>query len=226
VDIQELLDSRLGHIIQNLFAIYIVVNPRVVSSIFLGLTKKYTPVQRFRIALRAVLAGGVTLAAFALAGTYLFQFFRIGAASLQIAGGIIVFGLAFALARGKEHQFFGDLNEQEAESAPGAIAYTPLAVPLIAGPSSITVVMTLSAKSTDPVSRGVLIASIGVVAFLCFLSMLKVIKLQERMGHGLTLIMPRIMGLILAVIAVQFIVEGIEHLLPRFAAAWSTGLPG
>jgi multiple antibiotic resistance protein len=220
LDIQELLDSHLGRIFQNLFAIYIVVNPRVVSSIFLGLTKKYSRIQRYRIALRAVLAGGVTLAAFALAGTYLFQFFRIGAASLQIAGGIIVFGLAFALVRGKEQQFFGTLDEQDAEVAPGALAYTPLAVPLIAGPSSITVIMTLSAKATDHVSRMVLIASIGVVAFLCFLSMLRVIKLQERLGHGITLIMPRIMGLILAVIAVQFIVEGVEQLLPRFAAAW------
>ena len=218
MELSELLGTQVGRILQNLLAIYIVINPTAVASIFLGLTKHRDVAQRRRIAFRAVLTGGVVLAAFALAGTFLFQVFRIGGAALQIAGGIIVFGLAYALARGKETEFFGHLDDEHEKAAPGAVAYHPLAVPLIAGPASITVVMTLSAQATDPVARGILIVSIGVVVFLCFLSMMRVVRLAERLGTGLTLIAPRIMGLILAVIAVQFIIEGIKQVLPELAA--------
>ena len=68
-----------------------------------------------------------------------------------------------------------------------------------------------------------LVVAIGVVACICLLSMLRYIKLEQRLGRGLALIMPRIMGLILAVIAVQFIIEGIEAVLPRLVAAASAG---
>ncbi|MGH7163645.1 MAG: MarC family protein, partial [Planctomycetota bacterium] len=88
--------------IQSVLALYIVVNPSGVASIFLGLTRDAEPAQRRRAAFLAVVAGAVTLAAFALAGTYLFRYLRITGATLQIAGGMFVFGVAFALARGKE----------------------------------------------------------------------------------------------------------------------------
>jgi multiple antibiotic resistance protein len=225
-----------GFAVKAFLSLYIVVNPTTVSSVFLGITRQATASERRRIAFLAALTGGITLAVFALVGTLLFQIFRITGAALQIAGGIIVFNLAYALVRGREHEFFGAAGEDAASAgARKSVAFTPLAVPLIAGPASITVVMTVSAQATGAVTEltsldrfkvvqlWLLLGVIGVVALLCFFSMLRVLRLQERLGPGLSLIAPRIMGLILAIIAVQFVTQGIQAILPQLGEAWRAG---
>jgi multiple antibiotic resistance protein len=234
---EELKSFLQGFAVQAFLSLYIVVNPTTVSSVFLGITRQASAAERRRIAFLASLTGGIVLAAFALAGTFLFHVFKITGAALELAGGIIVFNLAYALVRGREHEFFGKAGEDAAEAgAHKSVAYTPLAVPLIAGPASITVVMTLSAKATGPMgvtdlSRfttlrlWILLGVIGVVALRCFLSMLKVLRLEDRFGPGLSLIAPRIMGLILAVISVQFVVHGLEAILPELGKAWRSGGP-
>ncbi|MFQ5845219.1 MAG: MarC family protein [Planctomycetota bacterium] len=208
------LPPGIDVLVKSVLALYIVVNPSGVSSTFLGLTRSLPRAQRVRVAFRAVLTGGLILAAFALAGGKLFAVFKITGASLQIAGGILVFGFAYALVRGREHQFFGDPEQAAEEGSPGSVAYYPLAVPLIAGPASITVVTTLSAEAPDPVDQALLLSAIGGVAFLCFLSMMRVLRLAERLGAALHLIAPRLMGLVLAVIAVQIVIGGVGKVLP------------
>ena len=233
---EELQSFLKGFAVQAFLSLYIVVNPTTVSSVFLGITRQATPQDRRKIAFLASLTGGIVLAAFALAGTFLFNVFKITGAALELAGGIIVFNLAYALVRGREHEFFGNVGESAAEAGVHrSVAYTPLGVPLIAGPASITVVMTLSAKATGPVTEitdlsrfatmrlWILLAVIGVVALRCFLSMVKVLRLEDRFGPGLSLIMPRIMGLVLAVISVQFVVHGLTAILPELGAAWRSG---
>ena len=219
----EIVRAEAVLLIQSILALYIVVNPSGVASVFLGLTRDRDQAARRSIAFRAFLTGALVLCMFAIAGSFLFSLFKITAASLQIAGGVFVFGVAFALARGKEGEFFGGLDEADQDAAAGSVAYYPLAVPLIAGPASILVVMTLSAKAVGPKAWVMLVVAIAAVCFLCLLSMLRYVKLEERLGRGLALIMPRIMGLVLAVIAVQFIIEGIEAVLPRLVEAAKTG---
>jgi len=220
-ELEELLKT---FVVQAVLSLYIVINPAGVSSVFLGVTRNSSPGERRLIALRAAVTGAIFLAAFAVAGTYIFRALRISGAALQIAGGFIVFGLASALARGKESEFFGHLEDTTHEKARRSVAYSPLAVPLIAGPASITVVMTLSAQAQGKLGLIVLLAAIGLVVFLCFLSMLRVLKLAERFGPGISLIMPRLMGLLLAVIAIQFIVQGVKQIMPDLAQAWQQGV--
>jgi multiple antibiotic resistance protein len=170
-----------------------------------------------------MIVGGVVLTLFAVTGTLIFELTHITGAGLQIAGGIFIFGLAFALARGKEHEFFGHLDDSGVSAK--SIAYTPLAVPMIAGPASITVVVTASAKaSNDPYARAALLVSIGLACVYCLLSMWRWVARVEKWGPGITQVAPRIMALVLAVIAVQFIIDGIEQVLPRLARAWASGL--
>ncbi len=235
---EELQSFLKGFAVQAFLSLYIVVNPTTVSSVFLGVTKQASAAERRKIALLASLTGGIVLAAFALAGTFLFQVFKITGAALEIAGGIIVFNLAYALVRGREHEFFGKVGEEAAGAGVHkSVAYTPLAVPLIAGPASITVVMTLSAKATGPLTDvtdfsrfkamqlWILLGVIGLVALRCFFSMLKVLRLEDRFGPGFSLILPRIMGLVLAVIAIQFVVHGMTGILPELGAAWRSSAP-
>jgi multiple antibiotic resistance protein len=234
---EELKRFLSGFAVKAFLSLYIVVNPTTVSSVFLGITRQASPAERRKIAFLASLTGGIALAIFALAGTLLFQFFKITGAALELAGGIIVFNLAYALVRGRESEFFGKVGEDAAEKGVHkSVAYTPLAVPMIAGPASITVVMTLSAQATGAASElslarfttmqlWLLLAVIGIIAVLCFFSMLRVLRLEDRFGPGLALIMPRIMGLILAVIAVQFVIHALHAILPGLGEAWRTPVP-
>ncbi|MCK6459442.1 MAG: MarC family protein [Planctomycetes bacterium] len=235
---EDLQSFLKGFAVQAFLSLYIVVNPTTVSSVFLGVTKQASAAERRKIAFLSSLTGGIVLAAFALAGTFLFQVFKITGAALEIAGGIIVFNLAYALVRGREHEFFGNVGEEAGGAgAMKSVAYTPLAVPLIAGPASITVVMTLSAKATGPltdvtdfsrfkvIQLWILLGVIGLVALRCFFSMLKVLRLEDRFGPGFSLILPRIMGLVLAVIAIQFVVHGMTAILPELGAAWRSSAP-
>ncbi len=215
-DLTGFLPAQIQILVQTVLALYIVVNPSGVSSIFLGLTKELEPVERVGVALRAVLTGALTLAAFAVAGSFLLKGLHVTQGALQIAGGIFVFGVAFALARGKEHEFFGSVSKAAEQGRPKAVAYYPLAVPLIAGPASITVVMSMSAKSADFDAHVILLISIAAVCFLAFLSMMRIVRLRNRFGPGVELILPRIMGLVLAVIAIQILIDGVAGVLPYF----------
>jgi len=214
-------------IAQAVLSLYIVVNPSGASSVFLGLTKEATPAQRFGIALRACIAAIVILSVFGLSGTFLFKYLKITGWSLRVAGGIIMFGFAFSLARGKEKEFFGTIGD-DPDTDPAHLknlAYYPLAVPLLASPASITLVITLSPHGTDTHAQFVLLTSIVLVCGICFLNMMRLGWMLEKKGPGLALIMPRLWGLVLAIISVQFIKDGLVEVLPQLAKAWHAGIP-
>ncbi len=218
VPLWTILPETVQTLVVSILGLYIVVNPAGVSSVFLGLTRNATSQERRWIALRAVVAGAVILTIFAVAGTFILRQLKITNAALQIAGGIFIFGFAFALARGKENEFFGNLGDEETDGRLKNVAYTPLAVPLIAGPASITMVITASAQAgKDRYAWAALLFSIMVVAALCLFSMWRWLKLTETRGAGFGTVASRLMGLVLAVIAVQFILEGGEDVVRRYA---------
>jgi multiple antibiotic resistance protein len=217
---QEITWLLQTFVVQAVLGLYIVINPPGLSSVFLSVTRNASPAEKRVIALRAAIVGAILLALFAVAGSYILQATKITGPTLQIAGGIFVFGLAYAMARGKEREFFGQIEEHHDDRVRRSVAYSPLAVPLIAGPASITLVMTLSAKTQGTLGLLYLLGAIAVVIFYAFLQMLRIVRLEQRFGASIGLIMPRIMGLLLAVIAVQFIVQGIIEILPSFVAAW------
>ena len=217
-DLLNILGETLKTFVVAILGLYIVVNPAAVASVFLGLTKNVSPAQRRGIALRATITATLILTFFALAGTYILGKLQVTGAALQIAGGIFIFGLAYALARGKEAEFFGPYSDVEGEDAPHRLAASPLAVPMMAGPASITLVMTSSAKAgNDPYAWAALLTAIVVTCLLCLLSMWRWIRIQEKHSSGLAMVAPRIMGLVLAVIAVQFIIDGVGQVLPHLA---------
>jgi multiple antibiotic resistance protein len=216
----DLLDEagrRLLILVQTIVSLYIVVNPPGVASVFLGMTHGLTAAQRRGIAFRAVIAGAIIMVLFAVAGSYLFQWLKITSAALQIAGGIFIFGLGFAMARGKESEYFGKPDAGMSQASPTAIAFYPLAMPMIASPAAIVVIMTTSAKTEAWGETVNLLMAIGVVAALCLLSMLRYLRSLEKMGPAFSHVVPRVMGLVLAIIAVQFIIDGVAAVLPRLA---------
>ena len=222
--------SRAGHelliLVQSVISLYIVVNPSGAASVFMGMTKGTSRAERLGIALRACIAATAILTVFGLSGTFLFKYLHNTGWSLRVAGGIIMFGFAFALVRGREKEFFGGDDVAEEDAPLKNMAYYPLAVPLLASPASITLVITLSPAAKDTYSQFILLASIAIVCAIAFLNMLRLGLRLEKKGPGLALVMPRFWGLILAIIAVQFIYEGVREILPELARAWHSGIPG
>ena len=202
----------------SIVSLYIVINPAAVAAVYLGLTRRLSADEQRRIALRAPITAAVILTSFALGGTFILGKLRITGAALEIAGGIFIFALAFALARGKEREFFGHLPDGAGDRPSTSLAYSPIAVPMIAGPASITVVMTSATKAADdPYAWASLLVAIAVTCLLCFLSMRRWVRLAESRGPGFGSVLPRIMGLVLAVIAVQFIIDGVEEVVLQLA---------
>lgn len=213
--------------ILSIVSLYIVVNPAAVAAVYLGLSRRLSTDERRRIAFRATITAAVILTSFALGGTFILGKLRITGAALQIAGGIFIFALAFALARGKEREFFGHLPDAAGDRPSTSLAYSPIAVPLIAGPASITVVMTSATKAADdPYAWASLLVAITVTCLLCFLSMRRWVRLAESRGPGFGSVLPRIMGLVLAVIAVQFIIDGVGEVILQLAEVVSERLSG
>ncbi|MHC4408677.1 MAG: MarC family protein [Planctomycetota bacterium] len=211
-------------LVQSVISLYIVVNPSGASSVFMGLTKDLTRAERFGIALRACIAGFVILTVFGLSGTFLFSYLKITGWSLRVAGGIIMFAFAFNLVRGREKEFFGLDDPDTDRSHHTNMAYYLLAVPLLDRPASIMLVIPLWPAGTDVHKQTMLLVSIAIVCGIAFLNMLRLALRLEKKGPGLALVMPRIWGMILAIISVQFIVEGVTELLPSMARAWQSGL--
>ena len=204
--------------ILSIVSLYIVVNPAAVAAVYLGLSRRLSTDERRRIAFRATITAAVILTSFALGGTFILGKLRITGAALQIAGGVFIFALAFALARGKEREFFGHLPDAAGDRPSMSLAYSPIAVPLIAGPASITVVMTSAAKAADdPYAWASLLVAIAATCLLCFMSMRRWVRLSESRGPGFGAVLPRIMGLSLAVIAVQFIIDGVKEVILQLA---------
>ena len=202
----------------SIVSLYIVINPAAVAAVYLGLTRRLSADEQRRIALRAPITAAVILTSFALGGTFILGKLRITGAALEIAGGVFIFALAFALARGKEREFFGHLPDATGDRPSTSLAYSPIAVPMIAGPASITVVMTSATKAADdPYAWASLLVAIAVTCLLCFLSMRRWVRLAESRGPGFGSVLPRIMGLVLAVIAVQFIIDGVEEIVLQLA---------
>jgi multiple antibiotic resistance protein len=190
-----------------------LLNPLSVAPLYLSLTAGYTAEHRRRTLRTAVLTGAIVLILFALLGGTLFQLFGITLEAFRIAGGIILFGIGMDMLQAKQSRVKATPEEEEEAHQKEEIAITPLGVPLIVGPGSITTVMVLMGGATSAARVGVLfvaiVASLGVV----FGALATAPRLVQYFGQTGLNVMTRIMGLLLTVIGAQFIIDGARPIL-------------
>lgn len=201
-----------------LVSVFAVVNPLGVIPTFLALTGAYTREERLRVILRACLVGLGLLLLFGLAGQKIFGLFSITIPAFRIAGGILIFKVAFDMLQGERPK--SDSNDQEITDALERtnIGITPLGVPLLTGPGAITTVMILVADPKYTVADTMLIYGACVLVFVsAFILLLVGEKLFSFMGRSGLQVFTRVMGLILAALAVQFVINGVREALPGFA---------
>lgn len=201
-----------------LVSIFAIVNPVGTIPTFLALTASYSPRERRHVITKAVLVGCGVLLLFGLLGERIFEVFSITIPAFRIAGGILIFKVAFDMLQGERPK--SDSNDQEITDAleRESIGITPLGVPLLTGPGAITTVMILVASNPAPADRLLIYAACIAVFAISFVLLFLGQRLFGFMGRSGLMVFTRIMGLILAALAVQFVVNGVTQALPALAS--------
>lgn len=152
-----------------------------------------------------------------LAGRLIFKLFGIDIHALRIAGGIFIFGIAYNLLNAKESHVQNPHSEEKAESKEKAdISVTPLAIPIIAGPGTIATVMSLTPGSQGMLHMFSILIGIVIVLAMTYYAFHYSSFIMRKMGKTEMNVVTRLMGLILAVVAVEMIGAGLKGMFPMF----------
>ena len=198
----------MGGLIEVFTILFVTMGPLKVSLVFAEVCKEFDPKQRIKIAVRAILFAGTIGLLFILAGKILMELFHFSLAALFIAGGLILLVFAIRLILGTGRNKYVDLEDPDFE--PTHVSVYPLAVPLIASPMGIVMLTSASAANSDSLNILLLIAAVLLVVMLIDLVILSLVATGLRFIHPqLVNAAERILGLLLAALAVQSIINGL-----------------
>ncbi|MGH6770765.1 MAG: MarC family protein [Xanthobacteraceae bacterium] len=204
----------LDYLISALVTLLVVVDPVGLAPSFLAVTHDLPTSARKRIALRACLVAGAILAGTALAGDWLLRQLSIGVPAFRIAGGLLLFGVASEMVFGSRIDRQSKQAEEAMEEHVRHIAAFPLAIPLMAGPGAITATLLLAGQASGrPLTLAVLLGVIVLVVASCLLVFLIASRIERLLGVTGNVVLSRLLGVILAALAVQFIIDGVRAVL-------------
>jgi multiple antibiotic resistance protein len=203
--------SLLEYILLAATSLFIIIDPIALIPIFLAITPHDTPQQRDRMARLACLVAAGVLVFFMYLGEHLFRLIGITLSAFKIAGSIILLLIALDMLRAKRSPVRETEEETDAGAAKDDIAITPLAVPMLAGPGAISTVILLRTQATTWSQD---IALLGCIVGICAISYV-VLRLAAYGGRWVNpiamKIITRIMGLLLAAVAIQFILDALAE---------------
>jgi multiple antibiotic resistance protein len=204
----------LDFAISALLTLFVVVDPVGLTPTFLAITHGLPRAARRSVALRASLIAGAILIGMALIGDWLFRMLGISLAAFRIAGGLLLFSIAFEMLFGVRMRREGQAAEQALEEHVRNVAAFPLAIPLLAGPGAITATVLLAGRADgNLILLGVLLAVVVLVAVACFVAFIFAGQIGRLLGMTGNIVLSRLLGVLLAALAVQFVVDGIRALL-------------
>jgi multiple antibiotic resistance protein len=216
--------SIFGHIIFRLFGItvfmgfFAMLNPIGNIPVFLGMVKEFDEQTQNKVAFRAVMAAFIIIAVFSIFGHIIFRLFGITLPAFQIAGGIIVFIIGFQMLNARENPIHTQTKEEKDQmvKAAGEMAISPLGIPLLAGPGTISTAMNFVGAEKSLLNVVMVIAIFALMCGITYFLFLSSRKIAAKISPGILKVVSRIMGLILAVIAVQMLINGIEGTIDLF----------
>ena len=201
-------------LISALVTLVVVVDPLGLVPTFLAITHGLPDRSRRVVALRACLIAVAILAGSTLIGDWLLRTLSIGLPAFRIAGGLLLFSIAsemvFGVRIGRQSKEAEDAIEEHVRN----IAAFPLAIPLMAGPGAITATVLLAGRAGgDPLRLVVLLAVIAVVLALCFMVFAFAARIARLLGTTASVVLSRLLGVLLAALAVQFVIDGARAVL-------------
>jgi multiple antibiotic resistance protein len=203
-----------GAIVLTVFAI---VDPVGALPFYLSLTEGFDPADRRVIVRRAVLVLGCVLTVFALLGRFLFEAFGFSLGAFEIAGGILLFVVAFDMLQGEiTRTKLSSQDRAESIARRDELSVVPLGIPLLAGPGAISTVMIYEGNAgNDPWVVVATFVAILVTATATFVILRLGDRIFRSLGRVGVMAMTRVLGLILAALGVQFVLNGIASVLPH-----------
>lgn len=193
-----------------LATLFATVGVADIAFIFAALTKHNTPAERFAMATRAVLIATGILLVFALIGNAVLDVFGITIPALRTAGGILLLLIAIDMVFARHSGATSTTMEEEVESRQRHdISVFPLAMPLLAGPGAISAVILLATGAADGVNYGLVLLALLIIMFAAWVTLLLAIPIQRLLGLTGLAVVSRIVGILLAALAVQFLFDGI-----------------
>ncbi|WP_022852533.1 MarC family protein [Thermodesulfatator atlanticus] len=194
--------------------LFIIVDPIGCIPLFLGLTEKLPPERKKKVALKASVVAALVLTAFSLLGDRLLLYFDISVASFRVAGGLILLLIALQMIQAQPRATKSLPEEEEESRQKEDVAIVPLGVPILAGPGAITTILVFTAGEANFILRFKVIIAIFTVALISFLMFSNAARIAKMLGQTGTNLFVRIMGLILAVISVEYMARGLGELFP------------
>lgn len=195
-------------------AIFTIVNPLGAVGPFLAMTARDSDEKKRSTAKRACLFAAITLAVCAATGSFIFTFFGITLPALKIAGGALLFLVGIDMLNARESRSKATEEEREEGALKEDIAIFPLGLPLLCGPGSMVSVFILVERAKNPLDEAFIYISIALTMLISYIALRQAPRVARLLGATGINVLSRMMGLILAAIAVQFILAGITDALP------------
>jgi multiple antibiotic resistance protein len=205
------MGSFFGHALSVFMGFFAIMNPIANTPVFLGLTAEDDPESRRKVATKALIVSFVIILVFSAAGKLIFGLFGITLPAFRIMGGILVALVGYHMLQGGEHssvQHPSEEDKRKSQEAELEVAITPLAMPILAGPGTIATAMNFA--STGGMSE--FVVTVGAFFVLCVISYVFFIsgeRFVKYIGDNGIKVVTRLMGLILAVIGVQMLIDGV-----------------
>ncbi|MBI4397539.1 MAG: NAAT family transporter, partial [Candidatus Omnitrophica bacterium] len=192
-------------------SLFVIVDPIGLIPTFLVITEGNSQKERVRTAILASITAFIILMVCAFTGQWVFRIFGVTLPAFEIAGGIVLLLIALDMLQARKTAV-KETKEEEAEGIrKEEVAVTPLAVPMLAGPGAITTVVLLASKAAGIHQQLILLGAIFLVCFLTFV-VLRIAAVHSYLLGVISMkVIMRLMGLLLATIAIQFILNGIRH---------------
>lgn len=190
-------------------AIFFIVDPLGLVPIFIAITGHSTREKRLAMAKRATLVAFGVLSFFAVFGGFVFKLFGITVPAMRIAGGFLLLITALDMLRAQPTRTRSSPEEESEFEAKPDVAIVPLAIPLLAGPGSIVTAMVLAGQGGTLHSIIPVMVSVAITCLIAYFLLRAAEPIQRILGRSGIAVFERIMGLLLAAIGVQFMVDGI-----------------
>ncbi len=201
-------------LVSAIVTLIVVVDPIGLVPIYLSITHRLAPDLRRRVAIQASLIAAAILIGFALAGNWLLTQLAITLPAFRIAGGLLLFAVASEMVLGIRTERESKEAEQAVDDHARNLAAFPLAIPLMAGPGAITATLLLSVRAAgDPRMLAWLIAVVTLVSALCLTVFMVAQPIGRLLGATVNIVLSRLLGVLLAALAVQFVIDGVKEVL-------------
>ncbi len=205
----------LDYAVSALLTLFVVVDPIGLVPTYLAVTEGLPRAARTSVAMRASLIAGAILIGAALVGNWLLDTLEISLVAFRIAGGLLLFATASEMVFGVRMRRESQTAEEAAEEHVRDIAAFPLAIPLLAGPGAITACLLLAGRAEGRVILlGILVGVVVLIAVFCFVSFILAERISRLLGRTGNIVLSRLLGVLLAALAVQYVVDGIRAIFP------------